>query len=543
MQFIVFAAFAIVLSVPENGPPWPTVRSFSLSAMIVGAYVVAATLAAALSTRLVARRLEREPAWLPSAQRQMARGGTVVRAILFAGLLATVYGTSWARMVRSLQIPLGGGRRLAVASVWGLDELVILAPFFLAILLSWVAIYPADRAIRQVALELRLWSASPARPVWRLRQFLSFMFRQHVLIIAVPMVLILIANDFAWQNSDRLRGWSGDLLTWLKGRPSRGVVWADQAVLVVVAGIVFFFAPVMLRHIWHTRPLPPGELRERLEALCRRVGLTYRRILIWESDGMVVNAAVMGLVRPVRYILLSDGLLEMMEDQKIEAVFGHEAGHVKRRHIEFYLLFATLSMFIVGGLAELLMASARKYPHVFPAWREMHDYLQIGAMGLVVLVWGLGFGVVSRRFEWQADLFGTRSITPDIGTCDRPCYYHGSAGAEAPRIAGSGGLAGLLPAAAAPDPRVTARGRPVCATAADIFADALHRIAQLNGIPIEARSWRHSSIGNRMKLLRGYADDPAGSVRLERSVALIKGVLLLGNAIGVVVGAWLYWPL
>src|SRR5690606_775026 len=98
-----------------------------------------------------------------------------------------------------------------------------------------------------------------------------------------------------------------------------------------------------------------GELRERLEDLCRRIGLTYRRILIWESDGMVVNAAVMGLLRPVRYMLLSDGLLEMMDDRKIEAVFGHEAGHVKNRHIQYYLLVAVLSMLLVGGVAELLM--------------------------------------------------------------------------------------------------------------------------------------------------------------------------------------------
>ena len=114
------------------------------------------------------------------------------------------------------------------------------------------------------------------------------------------------------------------------------------------------------------------------------MGLNYRRILIWESDGMVVNAAVMGLFRPVRYILLSDGLLEMMDDAKIEAVFGHEAGHVKCRHIEFYLLFAVLSMLIVGGyhgaghagladLARMVQADPGLSSPTCQCWRHRAD--------------------------------------------------------------------------------------------------------------------------------------------------------------------------
>jgi len=57
----------------------------------------------------------------------------------------------------------------------------------------------------------------------------------------------------------------------------------------------------------------------------------------------------MGLFAPLRYVMLSDGLLESMEDEKIEAVFGHEVGHVKLRHMEFFLVFAIASMFAVGG--------------------------------------------------------------------------------------------------------------------------------------------------------------------------------------------------
>src|SRR5690606_877598 len=149
-------------------------------------------------------------------------------------------------------------------------ELIVLVPFFAALVVGWIMLYPADRAIRQVALDLSVFHLTPPRPVWRLSQFLSFNLRQHVLIILLPMTPIVIANDFALAYSRQIRQWSV-------------VAWADQAVLVVIAGAVFLFAPVMLRYVWHTRVLPPGELRARLEELCRRIGLRYRRILICES--------------------------------------------------------------------------------------------------------------------------------------------------------------------------------------------------------------------------------------------------------------------
>src|SRR4029079_2938405 len=115
---------------------------------------------------------------------------------------------------------------------------------------------------------------------------------------------------------------------------------------------------------------------------------------------MVVSAAVMGLFAPVRYILLSDGLLEIMDDQKIEAVFGHEAGHVKHRHIEFYLLFAIFSMLLVGGFFEFVQRGIRHWPGLIPQTPQLQDYLQVAAVGAIIAVWGLGFGAISRRFEW-----------------------------------------------------------------------------------------------------------------------------------------------
>ena len=499
MQFIVFAAFAIVLSIPDAGPPWHTIQSPLWTWVITLGQVPLATLVAAFYTRRVMIKLDREPGWLPGAQRKLAQGNAAVRATLVIGLCASLYLTDVSVAVRRWPV---------VDRIFGLDEMLLLLPLLLGIVTSWAMLYPADRAVRRVSIELQLWASVPAHPIWSLRAYLSFMLRQNVLIILVPMLPIVVANDAVDVYGPQIRRLFH-------------LAWADQAVLVAIAGIVFFFAPVLLRFIWHTRPLPQGALRSRLESLCRRIGLTYRKILIWESDGMVVNAAVMGLLSPVRYILLSDGLLEMMDDEKIEAVFGHEAGHIKCRHMQYYLLFAILSMLIVGGLAEL---AAWLSPGLRRAGSPFEDYFQVGAMGGIVLIWLFGFGAVSRRFEWQADLFGARSVTPPPDRCTLPCLHHGTA-----QVLG-------------PDPAPPSPAGAVCAAGANLFADALTRIAVLNGIPLEARSWRHSSIANRVRFLREYARDPLKSARLERGVRAIKAFLLIGVLIGLAIGLKLYWP-
>jgi len=149
-----------------------------------------------------------------------------------------------------------------------------------------------------------------------------------------------------------------------------------------------------------------------------------------------------------------------------------------------------------------------------------------------VLVWAFGFGAVSRRFEWQADLFGARSVTPPASGCRHPCFVHGTA------------LNGLHPESgdAGTSPTSSDLDRLVCVTSATLFAEALARIAALNGIPVEARSWRHSSIGNRVRLLRRFAHDPAALASFERSVRIIKGIMLACTVVGVSIAAWLYWP-
>ncbi len=294
-------------------------------------------------------------------------------------------------------------------------------------------------------------------------------------------------------------------------RAATGQPYAPDLLIGLAAIGVAVVAPEILRHVWITQRLPDGPLRDRLVTLARQLRLRYREILVWHSGGLIVNAAVTGIIAPLRYVMITDGMLEQMEDAKIEAVFGHEAGHVKRHHIFFFLLFALIS----GCAVTIFSLRTYKLATSDPGLHQL--VATLGGVALL-LKWGVFFGWISRRFERQADVFGVRALTVGGLPCAQPCMLH-THDSPAP----VGGVQPLSPAA------------PLCSTAAHVFAHALNDVALLNGIRPNARSWRHSSISSRARFLQELAGDPVRSARFDRRLLLIKIVIF---AVALVVSVW-----
>ena len=99
-------------------------------------------------------------------------------------------------------------------------------------------------------------------------------------------------------------------------------------------------APSLIKLFWRCRPLPPGPERKRIEAMCKKANLGYKNILKWPIfEGRVLTAGVMGLVKRFRFILVTESLLQILSDDEIDAVMAHEIGHIKKKHLVFYLIF------------------------------------------------------------------------------------------------------------------------------------------------------------------------------------------------------------
>ena len=64
----------------------------------------------------------------------------------------------------------------------------------------------------------------------------------------------------------------------------------------------------------------------------------------------MITAGVMGLIKQFRYILVTRSLLQRLTPYEIEAVIAHEIGHVKKKHLLFYLIFFAGYMLISYAL-------------------------------------------------------------------------------------------------------------------------------------------------------------------------------------------------
>ncbi|WDN87783.1 hypothetical protein BuS5_00751 [Desulfosarcina sp. BuS5] len=216
--------------------------------------------------------------------------------------------------------------------------------------------------------------------------------------------------------------------------------------------LMFLFAvaytgPALIPKIWGCRPLEPGYFRTRIERLCKKAGIEFTDILYWPIfGGRMITAGVMGITKRFRYILVTDALLRMLEPDELDMVISHEIGHVKKKHLIFYLLFFAGYMLIAYVVMDLIIMSALYSEFIFNL---------IGSYGsdqgtrssiifsfimvfIFVIYFRYLFGYFMRNFERQADTYVYtlfNNAAPLISTFkkialssgqspDKPCWHH-----------------------------------------------------------------------------------------------------------------------
>lgn len=367
------------------------------------------------------------------------------------------------------------------------DIFAVTLPAVLAWAGLWWSQFPADQALREQNLLLQLERDIPVHAPQNIWSYFASHLRLQVLFIFAPIIVVIGTLDLS-------------TTIWFcfthAGLPNG----LEFIIGIGAIACVFLFAPPLLTRVLKTESLPPSPLRNRLEEMCRQHRLGYRDILLWQTHGNLGNAAVMGVLPKLRYVLLSDVLLETMPDEQIEAVFAHELGHIVYRHLVWYIIF------IVTLLLALSGPGGNIYDYLIPKIignPDLHKRL-VEEIALGLLAGGIGlffliFGFVSRRFERQADVFASRII-------------HESE------------IAGGKP--------------PVKPYGAALFAAALHRVAVVNNIPVAARSWCHGSIEKRMRYIRQLAEHPDHTARFDRVMSRLYAILiiaLIASAIGAAV--------
>jgi len=195
--------------------------------------------------------------------------------------------------------------------------------------------------------------------------------------------------------------------------------WGEPLLVLLSLFGLIFFLPLAIVRLWGCTPLPPGPARQRIEAFCRGQRLRFADILLWPLfEGRMLTAGVMGLTGRFRYILVTPALLEATTPEEIEAVMAHELGHVKRFHLQLYLLlflgFALLSQVSGAPLLILLLGSDFFYQLITLTGLGPDTLLSLAGAGIVfALLLGYFrfiFGFFMRNFERQADLYALSAM-------------------------------------------------------------------------------------------------------------------------------------
>ncbi len=381
------------------------------------------------------------------------------------------------------------------------DECIAVFPAIFGWLgVSWL-FYPIDQRLHEALLVRRLDEGQPIHEFPSRNRYVLDQSRIGLLILLVPLFVILLLAE------------SIDLVLGLF-EPWDIQPWVGEVTTIVAALVVFVSSPWIARILLHLEPLAEGTVRESLLQICRLHRVKVRDVLLWKTSGMMTNAAVMGLFGRLRYILLTDVLLETMPSRELQAVMAHEIGHVRKHHMPWMLavLFVTILLVeLIGeGLWWLMNLNSWSFSSNAPQWSDM-AFLLVG----LIVAWQV-FGWVSRRFERQADTFAVAHLNKTRAYVNPEKDDEDDNGDE--EIG-----------------EVNNRIHPDSVAA---MCDALGRIARLHGSDLDRRSWRHGSIAWRQAYLQQLVGQHEENIPNDKVVRLIKLftviVLVLASIIGMI---------
>ncbi|MCE2881719.1 MAG: M48 family metalloprotease [Planctomycetaceae bacterium] len=349
------------------------------------------------------------------------------------------------------------------------------------------AAWTIERRLREASLVASLDRARPVQAMPSRMRFVLAKLRSGVAPLLVPLLIPLGCSELA-----RLLA---------EGRGSaEAVEFARLAGGVGGLFVLFLLVPFIVPPLLGLERLPQGELRDDLEELARGAGVHMRELWVWPTDGVVANAAVMGVFPRLRCVMLTDALLESMPRAQIRAVMAHELGHVVRRHL-LWMVAVVIACWTVAGL--VLTPLAREvFVSLLPRfeegeWQSLADAVALVRDGAVLATGLCLFGLASRRFERQADTFAVQLLS-----------------------------------------RREASGTATEA-AVDSMVAALGSVAYLNHVRPERPSWRHGSIAWRQAYLRAIAGSPLDAMRIDAIIAVVSWASL---AVAVGALAWAFLP-
>ena len=185
-----------------------------------------------------------------------------------------------------------------------------------------------------------------------------------------------------------------------------GILFTIVAVILFNV-LVSLFSMTFLRNFNKFTPLEEGELRDGLTELCTKYNVKIKEIYVMDASKRTTRANAFCTGFGKKTISLDDNLVNNYSNDKIVAVFAHEFGHAKHKHILKSMWFAFLRIIILIAALGVIL----NFPVICQSFGFEDVNYFFAFTILTTISWPLSrvFDLVSnkisRTFEYQADAF------------------------------------------------------------------------------------------------------------------------------------------
>ncbi len=185
----------------------------------------------------------------------------------------------------------------------------------------------------------------------------------------------------------------------------RGGMIAAFWMAVVMNFFSYFFSDKMVLNHYQATPVKSGRLFDMVKNLAMKAGLPMPKVYTIPEN--VPNAFATGRNPTHAAVAVTQGLLDLMNDDEIEGVLAHELSHIKH----YDILTSSIAMVFAGAISMLANMARYQNPSRMRAKNQGAGGISLLlAMVLMPLAAGVVRLAVSRTREFEADA-GSARIT------------------------------------------------------------------------------------------------------------------------------------
>lgn len=186
--------------------------------------------------------------------------------------------------------------------------------------------------------------------------------------------------------------------------------WIIITVFVLFLNV--FYTSWILPLFNRLQPIEDGELKSSIEAFSQKVGFPLSNIFVMDGSkrSSKGNAFFSGLGKRKKVVLF-DTLIENHTIEELTAVFAHEVGHYKKKHI----ILSTILSIAQMGVMLFLLSRMIFTSEVSLAMGGEVSTIHLNMLAFAILfsplsrILGIFMNIISRKNEYEADEYAVKN--------------------------------------------------------------------------------------------------------------------------------------